>query len=130
MIEPQGLPVTWKSLWKLLGSGVIAIPAHHPQAHGQTECLNSTIGKILCASLLNDNKEHWPDYVALTEIAINSTINKSIKKVPFEVLWGESTPLPVDLLLSRESSINPHAHTFAIKMEKLITKVKSTMHDA
>ena len=68
--------------------------------------------------------------MAVTEIAINSTINASINKALFEVLYGENIPLPVDLLLSRESSINPHAYKFARKMKQLITKVKSAMHDA
>ena len=56
--------------------------------------------------------------MAVTEMAINSTINASINKAPFEVLYGENIPLPVDLLLSRESSINPNAHNFARKMKK------------
>ena len=55
--------------------------------------------------------------MAVTEIAINSKINASIKKALFEVLNGENIPLPVDLLLSRESSINPYAHTFSKKMK-------------
>ena len=55
--------------------------------------------------------------MAVTEIAINSTINASINKSPFEVIYGKNTRFPVDLLLSRESSINPHAHTFARKMQ-------------
>ena len=55
--------------------------------------------------------------MAATEMAINSIINASINKALFEVLYGESIPLPVVLLLSRESSINPHAHTFDSKMK-------------
>ena len=63
-------------------------------------------------------------------MAINSTINASIKKTPFEVFYRENTLLPVDLLLSRESFINPHAHTFANKMKQIVTKVQSTMYAA
>ena len=68
--------------------------------------------------------------MAVTEMAINFTINASINKAPFKVFYGENIPLPIDLLLSRESSINPHAHTFASKMKQLVDKVKSAMHDA
>ena len=57
-------------------------------------------------------------------MAINSTINASIKKSPFDVLYGEYT------LLSRESSIKPYTHPFARKMIQLVTKVKSAMYDA
>ena len=68
--------------------------------------------------------------MAVTEIAFNSIINASIKKAPFEVFYGENNLLLVDLLLSRESSINPHAYTFASKMKQIVKKVKSSLHDA
>ena len=68
--------------------------------------------------------------MAVTEMAINSTINANINKAPFEVLYGEKIPLPIDLLLSIESSINPHTHIFARKMKKLINKIKSTIYSA
>ena len=62
-------------------------------------------------------------------MAINSTINASINKVPFEFLYSENIPLPVDVLLSTASSINPHAHRFASKLKQLFKKVKSAIHD-
>ena len=88
--------------------------------------MNRTIGQILGVHLLEKDQEHWPDYVAFTEMAINT----SIKKAPFKVLCSENIPLPVDLFLSREFSINPHAHMLANKMKHLVNKVKSAMHDA
>ena len=95
-------------MWKLLGLGAITISTYHPQANDQTECINCTIGQILHKNLLDKHQKYCPVYMAFTEMAINSNINASIKKAPFEVLYGENIPLPVDLLLSRESSINPH----------------------
>ena len=80
--------------------------------------------------MLDEDQEHWPNYVAVIEMAINSTINAHISKAPFEVLYCENIPLPIDLLLSRESSINPYAHTFASKMKQPVTKVKSIIHAA
>ena len=63
-------------------------------------------------------------------MAINSTINASISKALFEVLCGENTLLPIDLLLPRETSINPHAYLFVSKIKQIVKKVKSAMHDA
>ena len=83
--------------------------------------MNHIIGQILYAYLLDDNQVHWPDYLAVTEMAINSTINASINKALFELLYGENTPLPVDLLLFRESSIDPHTHIFSSNIKKLIS---------
>ena len=68
--------------------------------------------------------------MAVTEMPINSTINASINKAPFEFLYGENIPLPVDLLLFRESSINPYSHTFTSKMTQPVNKLKSAIHNA
>ena len=65
----------------------MAISAHHTQAYGQTECMSCTIGQILRIHFLDEDQEHWLDYVAVTEMAISSTINAGINKAPFEVLW-------------------------------------------
>ena len=78
--------------------------------------MNCTIGQIPHAHLLDRDQEPWPNYMAVTEIAINYTINASTNKVPLKVFNGENIPLAVDLLLSKESFINPHAHTFASKI--------------
>ena len=42
-------------------------------------------------------------------MAINYTINTSILKAPFIVLYGENISLPVDFLFSKESHPNPQA---------------------
>ena len=63
-------------------------------------------------------------------MAIISTINVTIQKTPFEVIYGETIPLPIDLVLYRETSINPHTHKLASKLKQLVDKVKSAMYNA
>ena len=108
----------------------MATPTHHPRADSQTEPMTRTIGQILRKNLLDEDQDHWPDYVAVAEMDINSTINARINKALFKVLYGENILLSIDLLLSREFSINSHAYTFAIKMKHLINKVKKAIHSA
>ena len=117
-------------MWKLLTSCAIGISAYHLQADGQTKRMNCTIGQILYANLLYKDQEKWLNYVAVTEMAFNCTINASINKASFEVLYSQNTPLPVDLLLPRESSINPHNYTFTRKMKQLVNKVKNAIYEA
>ena len=78
--------------------------------------MNCTIGHILYAYFLDEDQEHWSNYVVVTEMAINSIIDASIDKALFEVPYGENIPLHIDLLLSRESPINLRAYIFAIKI--------------
>ena len=96
--------------------------------------MNNPIIQILCTHLLDENHdedldEHWTEYVAVTKIAINATINASIQKASFEVLYGENIPLPVEFLLSKEFFINLQAQKFTSKMKQLVGKVKSAKHD-
>ena len=64
--------------------------------------MNCTIGQIIHACLLDKDQKQWPDYVAVTEMAINSTINASINKEPFEFLYDKNNSFLIDLLLSKE----------------------------
>ena len=79
--------------------------------------MNCTIDQILHSNILDEDHEHWPDFVVVIEIAINFTVKASINKAPLEVLYGENIPFPIDFLLPIKSFINPHAYTFAIKMK-------------
>ena len=63
-------------------------------------------------------------------MAINSTINASINKAAFDIFYCENTPLPIELLLSREFSIKPHAYMYARNIKQLVNKVKSAMYNA
>ena len=62
-------------------------------------------------------------------MGINSTLNASDWKVPFEVLYDKYIPFSIDFLLSQESSINPQAHKFARKIWKLIDQVKMALQN-
>ena len=79
--------------------------------------MNYTISQILHVYLLDEDQNHWPNYVDVIEIAIKSTFNANFNKALFEVLYSENTLLPFDWLLSREFYINPHANLFASKMQ-------------
>ena len=128
--DPRFTSDFWQSLWKLLGSYAIATFAYNLQANGQTECINSTIGQFFCFDLINEDQENLSDYVAIIEIAINSTINASIQKTPFEILYCKNITVPVGLLLSRESSINLQAYKLASKIKQFVANVRSAMYIA
>ena len=63
-------------------------------------------------------------------MAINTTVNASIGKAPFEVLYGGNIPMPVDIILSNQSTVDPYATTFASKMQSLVKAIKSAMSEA
>ena len=80
--------------------------------------------------MLDKSQVCWPNHLSGMELAFNSTINASIQKVPFKVINVKNVSLPIDMLLSRESSFKPQANEFAGKMKQLFNKVKSTVHNS
>ena len=68
--------------------------------------------------MLDKDQEDWPNCIAVTKIAINFTMNVNIQKPSFKVLYDENILLLIDLLLSREFSINLQAYKSASKITK------------
>lgn len=58
----------------------------HPQANGQVERVNRTIIPLL--SIMAKDQEHWDVRIPELERHLNSAINKTSSKSPFEVLHG------------------------------------------
>ncbi|CAI6350349.1 unnamed protein product [Macrosiphum euphorbiae] len=58
----------------------------HPQANGQVERANRTILSLL--SMMTDNQQRWDIHLPEIERHLNSAVNKSSTKSPFEVLHG------------------------------------------
>lgn len=58
----------------------------HPQANGQVERVNRTILPML--SILCDDQTHWNNKVPEVERHLNSAVNKTSTKSPFEALYG------------------------------------------
>lgn len=58
----------------------------HPQANGQVERANRTIVPLL--SIMTEDQVHWDDKVPEVERHLNSAVNKTSEKSPFEALHG------------------------------------------
>ena len=79
--------VFWRTLQKMVGTDLMMSTADHPQTDRQTERMNRTILQIL-RQFVNTNGSDWAQYLATVEFAINSSINRSTGKAPFELLYG------------------------------------------
>ncbi|KAM9954272.1 hypothetical protein ACTFIW_003813 [Dictyostelium discoideum] len=69
--------------------------AHRAQADGQTERMNREIKRILTKAS-TEYGENWSDIIPLIEFAMNSSMSKSTKMSPFQILYGFNPPTPVN----------------------------------
>jgi transposase InsO family protein len=102
----------WSTMQKLFGTDLLMSTAYHPQTDGQTERTNRTILQIL-RNYVNRNGSNWAKFITTVEFAINSAVNSSTGKSPFEIVYGylprilppaiydDSTPAAMDFVEAR-----------------------------
>ena len=73
----------------------------------------------------------WPDALAYVEFAINSTINASTDKAPFEMAYGTNVALPVDHALHmRTPELDAAAPDFLSNIRRTIAEAKDALAKA
>ncbi|SGY26736.1 BQ5605_C018g08765 [Microbotryum silenes-dioicae] len=85
----------WKAYMDRMGTKLAMSTAFHPQTDGRSERTNRTVIQVL-QTLVNRRQNDWANHIATVEFIINSSLNKSTGKTPFEVVLGfnpELTPI-------------------------------------
>ncbi|SGY38977.1 BQ5605_C003g02116 [Microbotryum silenes-dioicae] len=85
----------WKAYMDRMGTKLAMSTAFHPQTNGRSERTNRTVIQVL-RTLVNRRQNDWANHIATVEFVINSSLNKSTGKTPFEVVLGfnpELTPI-------------------------------------
>lgn len=77
----------WRESHRILCTKSLMYTVFHPQMDGASECMNRSIGQVLCTLIL-PNQMHWVDKLALTEFTINSNISSSTGFAPFKLNDG------------------------------------------
>jgi hypothetical protein len=84
----------WRSLHQALKTKLDFNSAYHPQTDGQTERVNQVLEDMLRACVLTYGKS-WEDNLAFAEFSYNNGYHTSLKKAPFEVLYGRKCHTPL-----------------------------------
>ena len=121
--DPRFISLFWKNLWKMLGSELKMSTAHHPQTDGQTERENRTmIESLRC--YLETQRDPWHSKLPMIEFAINSSVNATTGKTPFEADLGYIPSTPLSLLNGSTNSRAPAVDDFIAHQAKIIQDVK------
>ncbi|WVZ96332.1 LOW QUALITY PROTEIN: hypothetical protein U9M48_041987 [Paspalum notatum var. saurae] len=84
----------WKKLHEAMGTKLDFSSAYHPQTDGQTERVNQILEDMLRACALS-NKKSWDKSLPYAEFSYNKSYQASLKKDPFEVLYGRRCRTPL-----------------------------------
>ncbi|KAM9954971.1 hypothetical protein ACTFIW_000801 [Dictyostelium discoideum] len=93
--DPRFLSDIWGRWAKKMDSKLKITVAHRAQADGQTERMNREIKRILTKAS-TEYGENWSDIIPLIEFAMNSSMSKSTKMSPFQIVYGFNPPTPVN----------------------------------
>jgi hypothetical protein len=77
----------WRTLWKKMGTNLMFSSSYHPQMDGQTEVVNRSLGHLL-RSLVTDHHSSWDSILPQAEFVYNDSVNRSTRKIPFQIVYG------------------------------------------
>ena len=82
-------------LFERLGVTHLYTTVYHPQSNGQIERFNATMdGKI--AALCNEQRTNWDEMLQFVTFNYNTSIHRTTKQTPFEMMHGRQAILPFD----------------------------------
>jgi hypothetical protein len=114
----------WRTLWKKLGTNLLFSLAYHPQMDGQIEVVKKSLGDLL-RSLVTEHHNSWDNILPQAEFVYNDSVNRSIGKSPFQVVYGMQ-PRGISELMDSEQdeTRSASAEDFIEAMKELHSQVK------
>jgi transposase InsO family protein len=94
-----------KELCKLSGIAKSRTTPYHPMSNGACERMNQTILKML-GTLANDKKSNWKQYLNALVSAYNCTPHETTSFSPYELMFGRSPHIALDVELGLDVNGN------------------------
>ncbi|GJX10764.1 retrotransposable element Tf2 [Tanacetum coccineum] len=94
----------WKEFFKALKLKLHMYIAYHPQTNGQTEVVNRCLEGYL-RYITGEQPKKWFEWLSLAELWYNTNFHTSINTTPFEVVYGQTTPIHVAYLGGLKGSL-------------------------
>ena len=85
----------WESFQTAMGTHLSFSTAFHPQSSGQVERVNQILEDMLRACVISFGMD-WEKCLPFAEFAYNNSYQSSLKKAPFEVLYGRRCRTPLN----------------------------------
>jgi hypothetical protein len=114
----------FKYLCELLKIKKLRSTAYHPQTNGEVERVNRTLKQLL-KCYVNEQQNNWDQFVNQMCCAINTSVNESTNKTPFEILFGKEFAFPQNISHDNNTNdvektlINEYLHVIKSNKERL-----------
>lgn len=116
--------VFWERLLELLGTKLVLSASYHHQTNGQVERINQTLANFLRAYCGKDGTD-WHRRLPVYEFAYNSSTHHTTGVAPFQVVYGEVPPSPLQLVNPGKSRSKA-----ATELADLLVNTRRAVHDA
>ncbi|KAL5779238.1 hypothetical protein ACOSQ2_009975 [Xanthoceras sorbifolium] len=117
----------WRTLWRKMGTELKYSSTCHPQIDGQTEVVNRSLGNLL-RCLVGKYVKSWDSVLPQAEFAYNNSVNRSIKKTPFEAAYGLKPQTVFDLVsLPQDTKVSDEGEAFAEHIRAIHEEVQAAI---
>ena len=96
--DPRFVGEFWRELWRLLGTQLRFSTAGHPQTDGRSENRQRSLLTIM-RHRVNFQQSDWDEQLRLATVALNTTVSTATGLTPFQVMFGRTARLPLDIAL-------------------------------
>lgn len=93
-----------KELCTLMGMKKSRTTVYHPMSNGMTERFNRTLIGML-GTLEPEQKQDWKKYISPLVYAYNTTKHESTGYTPYELMFGRTPKLPIDLVFGMNGTV-------------------------
>ncbi|XP_066926150.1 KRAB-A domain-containing protein 2-like [Clytia hemisphaerica] len=74
----------WPGICSIVNGGV-----RHSQSQGNVEQGNATIERMISKKIHETGQKNWHDWLPQIQFALNTTVVRSTKKTPYEIVFGQ-----------------------------------------
>ncbi|SGY11864.1 BQ5605_C011g06299 [Microbotryum silenes-dioicae] len=115
----------WRAYTGRMGTKLAMSTAFHPQTDGRSERTNRTVIQVL-RTMVNRRQNDWSKHLATVEFVINSSVNRSTGKTPFEVVLG-FTPELTPIAPVYDSTVSQAVESIMEQRETAVAEARDTL---